>query len=384
MGEQGAGAGEHSARRDRCSRPNCFAPETACNLGSELADCPFFGRSGRGAVGVVDPEGIPSAQERDYERERVADFQREHVDSAPLPWTGNSLGTIDLEFLSARSNPRILGLVGNQNAGKTTLLTVLYLLLHAGGSPSARQFCGSFTLGGWEALSQHLRWSGVQGLTFPPHTPRGLRRMPGLLHLAFRHASPSADGCLKDSYEDVLLTDPPGEWFGAWTVDRDAASAEGARWIATNADAFAFLVDSEALAGPERGNAREQVLRLSQRLGECVRGRRVAVIWTKADVPVRDSIRTAINEALDRDLPGHRSFSVQVPLLATSQLQHKREASITPDTADTLLKLLTWLLDATRSLSGRGFEVDIESELRRSLLRPVDPFIAGPGITLRP
>ena len=301
---------------------------------------------------------------------------RSDPDGAPLPWTGNSLGTVDLEFLAARSSPRILGLVGNQNAGKTTLLTVLYLLLHAGYAAPGRQFCGSFTLGGWEALAHHLRWSAGQPPSFPPHTPRGLKRMPGLLHLAFRQSFAGDENRSIDAVEDVLFTDPPGEWFGAWAIDRDAPAAAGARWIAAQSDAFVLLVDSQALAGPERGTAREQILRLSQRLGEYARRSRVAVVWTKADIEVRDGIRTTIVDALDKHLPGYRSFSVQVPLLASPQRSSSTSLNLDAGTAETFVDLLTWLLDAPRSLARSGFSRDLAGEVQRATANPRDLFLA--------
>ena len=376
MSPDEVGPGHPPGIASRCSRANCFAPETACNLGSEISVCPYFGRGPQVASDMRPADDTtPAATEAHTTSPGLG--RHKQSDGAPLPWTSNALGTVDLEFLAARSNPVVLGIVGNQNAGKTTLLTVLYLLLHAGHLPSGRQFLGSFTLGGWEALAHHLRWSAGQPPSFPPHTPRGLRRMPGLLHLAFRQPVPGSNTRSTDSVEDILLTDPPGEWFGSWAIDRNSPAAEGARWIATNSDAFAFLLDSDALAGPERGSAREQVLRLSQRLGEYSSAKRIAVIWTKSDIPVKDSIRTSIESALFKDLPGHRTFNIQVPLRTGEDPEGKGSPEINVGTKEPFLDFLTWLLDVPRSPASRGIPVDLPRAVRRAVSNnPADPFFS--------
>ena len=44
-----------------------------------------------------------------------------------LPWSGAALGGADLSVITAFGRPRIVGLVGLENAGKTTILATLYL-----------------------------------------------------------------------------------------------------------------------------------------------------------------------------------------------------------------------------------------------------------------
>lgn len=326
------GAGPDSERR--CRLETCFAPETPCNLGHDLSECQYFSES---ASAATAEKTVGAAAESTATTEAPPE-RAAHTDERLLPWSGSSFGTADFAFVAARSAPRVLGLVGNHNAGKTTLLSVLYLLVHRGLLPQGRAFAGSFTLGGWEALAHNLRWSAGQVPHFPPHTPRGMRRVPGLLHLAFRRPIAEHGRILGDLLEDVLLTDPPGEWFGAWAVDKDAPSAEGARWISSQSDALALLVDCEALAGADRGAAREQLLRLSQRLSSNARGKRTAVVWTKSDIPVSEHMRAAITAALHNDLPGHQSFAVQVPVAAAD--------GTAAETERVFLDLFTWLLDS--------------------------------------
>jgi hypothetical protein len=154
------------------------------------------------------------------------DEKSQAEDAFLLPWSSNSLGIVDLQFIAGRSKPLLIGIIGPHNAGKTTLLTVLYLLLSQGWRVKGRRFVGSYTLGGWENLAHSLRWTPNQGPHFPPHTPNDAGRLPGLLHLAFRRD----DGVL----EDVLLTDAPGEWFERWAIDKGAPNLDGARWISSN------------------------------------------------------------------------------------------------------------------------------------------------------
>jgi hypothetical protein len=166
-------------------------------------------------------------------------------------------------------------------------------------------FAGSYTLGGWESVAAGMRWGGPGAPPgFPPHTPRTVARAPGMLHLALRNG----DGGLTD----VLVTDAPGEWFARWAYERDAADAAGARWIADHADAFLLTLDSAALAGPERGEARAEVVALAQRLGSVCAGRPVAAVWTKADVDVPARIREAVEDALARFLPSAARYAVTV------------------------------------------------------------------------
>src|SRR3989442_1222555 len=120
-----------------CPNPQCDAPEVSCNDGWEqLCDCPMW-VSGAGADrnGRVGPEADvdPGLEDKNLR----------------LPWTGSTLGTRDLEFVAARSQPRVVGLVGAHNSGKTTFLGMTYLVLSRGHSVANAAFSGSYSLGGW-------------------------------------------------------------------------------------------------------------------------------------------------------------------------------------------------------------------------------------------
>jgi hypothetical protein len=287
----------------KCPQQDCWAPEIVCNFGYDLEQCPHY-------KGVEAKEGENNVSE----------------DTFLLPWSGNSFGTFDLQFIAGRSKPTLIGILGAHNAGKTTLLTTLYLLLGQGRRPASRRFAGSYTLGGWENLAHFLRWKPHQVPSFPPHTPFDAGRTPGLLHLAFRKED--------SKVEDVLLTDAPGELFTRWAIDKTAPELDSARWIARHADAFLFLVDSEALTGPRRGEARASTLTLAERLGDELAGRPVAVVWGKSDVEVKETIKAALGNSFVQLFPLHQEFHVSV----------EREGDKAKVTEDAFIDLLSWLL----------------------------------------
>ena len=185
---------------NRCRHPNCFADDnTSCTLGHiQLDMCSEWKHSSKGEV--VTP----------------ADS-----DVMLLPWSGMAMGESDLNFISGKVKPITVGIVGPESAGKTTILGALYLLLGRGElTTEASSFSNSYTLAGWEAVATSLRWSPGQPPSFPPHTPSGAARAPGMLHLGFRHL----DGALRD----FLFADAPGEWFQKWAINEQAA---GTCWL---------------------------------------------------------------------------------------------------------------------------------------------------------
>ena len=204
-----------------CSRTTCYAQECTCDLGFlDRVRCPAW--QGRDDGATVQPEGA--------------------TEELLLPWSGSALGLIDLSFVAGPTKPLVVGIVGPQNAGKTTLLAAWYLLIGRGLTGSnKRRFAGSYSLAGWEAVASAFRWAPGQQPSFPPHTTSRGGRPPGLLHLAFRNADGDARG--------YLFTDAPGEWFPKWAVNRDAVDGEGARWVGEHADMFLLIAHREALSG---------------------------------------------------------------------------------------------------------------------------------------
>jgi hypothetical protein len=254
--------------------------------------------------GYTDPRKCPSYQ--GAARAAAGEDAGSGEDVHLVPWTGNSLGSRGLSFVAARGATRLLGIVGLSDAGKSTFLLMLYLLLARGHSLRTGSFAGSFTLGGWDHLARRMRLTSPEQPRFPPHTPIGAGRYPGMLHLRLR----PTEGAMTD----LLLTDASGEWFREWTVDAEASAAEGARWIVDQADAFLLVVDCARLSGEPRTVAAPfaSTVRLAERLRDHAGGRRIGVVWAKADQTPLPEIRRRLEEQFARFFPDHASFEVTV------------------------------------------------------------------------
>lgn len=297
---------------DKCTRETCFVPDTGCDLGhTDLSKCPAWHRTTRA--------------------EALAD---DLSDELLLPWSGSALGLADLGFVSGRARPYVIGIVGAQNAGKTTLLGAWYLLLGRGLVDFGnRRFAGSYSLSGWEAVAGSMRWAPGHPPRFPPHTTSRGGRAPGLLHLALRnedHGRPV----------DYLFTDAPGEWFQKWAINTNSEEGAGARWVSDHADAFLVVADREALSGEAMGSARGSLQFLARRLGSELRERPVALVWTKADVKIAPAMDAAVRKAVFDVMPNAAEFSVSV--VADS------EGESILDKGTGLVGLLRWTVDVQR------------------------------------
>lgn len=270
---------------EKCAQQTCFVPDTGCDLGhTNLAKCPIW-------------HGAHTADETAGD-----DLSGEML----MPWSGSALGLADLGFVSGRAKPIVIGVVGPQNAGKTTLLAAWYLLLGRGlVGPEGRLFAGSYTLSGWEAAAGAMRWTPGQPPRFPPHTTSRGGRAPGLLHLTFRDEDGGAP-------VDYLFTDAPGEWFQRWAINTDSAEGAGARWVSDHADAFMIVADREALAGEAMGSARGSLQFIARRLGAERGARPVALVWTKADVDIPTEMKDAVRSAVMDAMPDAAEHSVSV------------------------------------------------------------------------
>ncbi|WP_232463799.1 TRAFAC clade GTPase domain-containing protein [Methylovulum psychrotolerans] len=216
--------------------------------------------------------------------------------SARVPWSGSTLGLTDIANLTPRGRSILIGVIGPHDAGKTTLLLGNYLKLMQGRLLADAQFAGSRTLGAWESLAAWTRFDDpARTPSFPPHTERGISRVPGILHLALRRKN--------DEFRDVLLTDAPGEWFNRWAIKEEAPDAEGARWVVDRADAFLVVADCQRLSGSERGVARDGLRELLERLSNHVKNRPTTLVWAKDDYEPNDKIRNSIRATLDKQIP---------------------------------------------------------------------------------
>jgi len=280
----------------KCSNSSCFAHEgESCSEGNtNHLECASWG-------GKIS---------EDKSTEAIIN------NSSRVPWSGSALGLVDLTNLVPRGRSILVGVLGAQNSGKTTLLTANYLQLLKGRKIFDADFSGSRTLGAWESLAAHIRFEDSARIpSFPPHTPRGTSRVPGLLHLSLRNQD--------EEFRDVLLADAPGEWFTRWSVKEGAPEAEGARWVVKHADAFIVMADCDRLCGSERGSTRRETRELIERLGNHVGSRPVVFVWAKSDKEPTEKIKATIRLALTNSIP------------------HAIEHQTTTNNPDTLLAALT-------------------------------------------
>jgi Double-GTPase 2 len=298
-----------------CPFPDCYAPEVSCEFGAtRYEDCEHW-----------QSQLAPAAEGAEITSEPA------EAEEIRFPWTGNAMGASDLGYLTGATRTRLVALAGPADAGKTSLLAAFYLLIARGWRGDRPSFAGSYTLEGWENIASSLRWSSVNGPTFPPHTSSAAGREPGLLHLSLRTRS---------TQQELLVADAPGEWFERWATNKDSAQAEGARWLSEHSDVFLVIADSVALAGAERGIARKSILDLLQRVGGEVRGRPVALVWTKSDATVSDGMVKTIREAAQRALPGHVEFHVS---MHPSPVQDGKDEE---NQGQNVLALLEWIVTA--------------------------------------
>lgn len=298
---------------EKCERATCFVPDTGCDLGhTNLSKCPSW----RGATQTDEP---------------AEKFSGEML----LPWSGSALGLSDLGFVSGKARPIVIGVIGPQNAGKTTLLAAWYLLLGRGlADLDGKIFAGSYTLSGWEAIAGAMRWSPGQAPRFPAHTTSRGGRAPGLLHLS-----------LRDPYDqrpiDFLFTDAPGEWFQKWALNRNSPEGVGALWVSDHADAFLVVADREALSGESMGSARSSLQLITKRLGSELRRRPVALVWSKADVPIAPEMEDAVRRAVTQTMPDTVEHLVSIdPAPGADPMLNKGTG---------LVDLLSWVVGIKRA-----------------------------------
>ena len=312
----------------QCSHENCF-PDTTCPLGYiDRTECENWN-----GVNPTDKEQKGDAIANGF---------------SDIPWNGYALGTSDLAIIGGRGPAAVIGLVGPPDSGKTSLLAFLYMWLLKHGRIGDWMFAGSWTLGSWESVVQYSRWTEEPPPAFPPHTSSAGRH-PGILHLSLR--------CTKTAQlRDVMFTDAPGEWFTQWArVPGDAVSV-GARWVVDHSDAVLLLVDSAALADQQKLPATRRATRdLMERISADASSP-VAVLWTKDDIDVPESVCNALSAAATTFLP-------QADVLRT-----------TTDNPKSIEACFTWALKAATSL--RTKPCLVEPRLSD------DPFLAFRGFNV--
>ncbi len=237
----------------KCDNPDCNAAITGkCHIGNDtLTECDQWKDQVRTTKSV----------------KKATAEHRLHIQ-----WTGSDFKIPDIERISRRASPLILGSVGHSDSGKTSFLGVLFTLLTNGHNLSDFRFSGSETFLQWEFLMRKLKFEKGK-VAFPPPTPSG-GDYYSFLHLALRNQ--------KKHLKDILFADFSGEVFSQWSVDKNDAAVENVRWLDEYADGFLFFVNAQIIA-ERRMAAVYDILDMAERLNESLRGRPVIAVWSKAD-----------------------------------------------------------------------------------------------------
>lgn len=203
-----------------CRREDCTVTETGiCLLNNDLDTCPEL-REDVGDESVV----------RVSEGSEISVFPN-----------SESYNLTQIRELLSHRYVRLIGILGDPDAGKTACLVSLYLLL-MGDKLQGFHFFDSKTLMGFEQISHGARrWnSGVLPEQLTTHTELPDDRMAGFLHLRI------ADHDTRNTY-DLLFPDLPGEWTSQFISEN-----RGDRLIfLKRADAIWVLVNGEDLVEPQ-------------------------------------------------------------------------------------------------------------------------------------
>ena len=165
----------------------------------------------------------------------------------------------DARSLMGREYVRVVGVLGEPDAGKTACLVSLYLLL-AGDRLDGFGFADSTTLRGFEEISRGARrWNSAR----PPeeltlHTELSADRSASFLHLRLARSGAVAEAL------DLLISDLPGEW----TTELISKQRVGRLGFLKRADVIWLVVDGERLRRLEtRQRSRRGIRLLAGRFG---------------------------------------------------------------------------------------------------------------------
>jgi len=204
------------------------------------------------------------------------------VEEAPpelvrLP-SSDVLDVSDLQSLLRAEHPRIVALVGEQHAGKTTLVASIYDR-YCKGTFAERRFAGSRTL---TAFARRLHLAQLSSGRTVPTTPRTSRDDPvGFLHLMLR---PLDGGAL----QHVLISDRSGEAFDDARVDtsliKELVEIRQASRVCFLLDGARLLTDDQRAGYTRRF---KQIIRALHDNGALRKGIPIEVLTSKIDKLMR-------------------------------------------------------------------------------------------------
>lgn len=240
-----------------CANEDCsFAVDGKCVEGYPLEECPHLTR--------IEIESIDPVDEPEVVR----------IDQKAIALDlGEALSRAQASSLQARRVSRVVGIIGPNDAGKTSLLASVYDLLQEG-PVAGVGFAGSSTLVGFEKVCHDAR---VTSRRDAPHTQRTTQGSDAtFFHLDLKPAN--------GEIVSLLLGDRSGEDYLAASDDLSAAAEF---FELRRADVVALLVNGEHLASSE--NRHETKAATPQIVDALVESRsfregcRLAIVLTKQD-----------------------------------------------------------------------------------------------------
>ncbi len=280
-----------------CSKPDCtFAITGTCleSTDDPTRNCPHL---------KIVKKSSPAVVEDDSEK-GFADTS----DSVRHFSSSLELGLQDVARIMRSRYAKLVGILGQVEAGKTCLFTSLYLQLTGRHLCPQYRFVVSDTLLGFEQRARHLRdWSqgGVPD-QIVDHTQLGHSRSPAFLHLALQDAH--------GIRHDLLLPDLPGEW--TTRLLSDASTAERFAFL-SRSDIVAIVLEAPKFATPRtRSNAIADATHMLARLADDIdlpKSIPVVLAVTKCD-QTQGRIPPELNRVAD--VVKGRGYSVEQVALA--------------------------------------------------------------------
>lgn len=326
---------------NKCSHKRCNDPE---ELGCQIPGCGDFQdcEHWQSANNIISTKKKVTLEEDNEEESEAEEFTKKTIDTTTVNWTGNSMGLDNLWLIKQRSTPIIIGVVGLFSSGKTTFLSMIYLLLASGKRIGDFHFSGAYTLVGWENISWSMRWNKEGQFSFPAHTSANIGRNQGYLHLSLRK---------DNSTRDIIFTDVPGEWFAKWMENEESNEAKGANQIIREADGFIFFVDCEGLNRKNRLRTliRSNTEQLASRLKDHLKERPIAMLWSKADT--KEDINPKVLEKLENKLkvkfPNAEFFDISYQE-GEKQAYHQN-----------ILETINWIIAQLENVPRTAIEIEV-------------------------
>lgn len=245
-----------------CLKSDCTVAETGkcLELHDEHDECPNF----RARVEEVESESSDDFDHADKSESNTPVRLEASSQPARQFHYGFELGTADAAELMRGSYVHLIAVLGSTNAGKTCLLSSLYLMASLGVLKPHFSLAGGLTLQGFEDRARRLRqWTrGVLPDKLSDHTVLSDPRSPAFMHLALRGQGEQATRL------NLLLTDLPGEW----TADLINRAETAARFeFLKRADGIIFVIEGPRLrSNAERHNEVRRAKQALQRLAKTV------------------------------------------------------------------------------------------------------------------